>query len=304
LWCYRPHTLATSFRARVPKNVSRRLLVDSFAPGASLFHGLNQRLPSARQRRTVVTFHDLFVITGDFSTPEFRRRFERLARDAARRADHIIAVSEFTASQVRDLLGVPAQRVRVIVHGTRFQPRYAAAVRERLILHVGAIQKRKNIERLVTAFERTPGGWRLAFAGSLGYGAREILDRIEGSRRSADIQVRGYVTDSELEDLYGRASIFAFPSLGEGFGIPVLEAMAREIPVITSDRTSLPEVAGDAALLVNPEDTDALAAALNCLIEREELRADLVRRGLARAAQFSWESAVEKTWALYEELLA
>jgi glycosyltransferase involved in cell wall biosynthesis len=103
--------------------------------------------------------------------------------------------------------------------------------------------------------------------------------------------------------LYRRASIFAFPSLDEGFGMPVLDAMANGVPVITSTRSALPEVAGDAALLVNPEETDEIAAALLRLAADPEIRDDLARRGLERALQFSWESTLQKTWDVYEELI-
>lgn len=298
---YRPHRFLRSLGERAP---SRRLLLDRLPPRCDLFHGLNQRLPEAPMRRSVCTFHDLFVITGDYSTPEFRSRFQAQAKAAAERADVIIAVSAFTARQIRDCLGVEAGRIRVIPHGARRPPASLPAVsRENVILHVGAIQKRKNIARLVRAFERTPAGWKLILAGSFGFGAAEIMDAIEASPRHADIEVPGYVDDGTLEAFYARASIFAFPSLDEGFGMPVLDAMARGVPVLTSDRSALPEVAGDAALLVDPEDSDAIASSLIRLIRDEDLRRDLTHRGAARAKQFSWGNAVEETWMVYRELL-
>ena len=174
---------------------------------------------------------------------------------------------------------------------------------ENLVLFVGAIQRRKNIARLVKAFERLPPSWRLALAGAPdGYGAAEELRAVEQSPRRAAIDVLGYVPNHALERLYQRASIFAFPSLDEGFGIPVLEAMAHGVPTLTSSRSSLPEVAGDAALLVDPLDTEAIAVALERLAEDTALRADLTSRGLERARAFSWESAVDRTWTIYQEL--
>ena len=115
---------------------------------SDLFHGLNQRLPSVRPRRTVTTFHDLFVLTGNYSTPEFRRRFADQAKRAAAESDRIIAVSEFTAIQVQQLLGVERSRLRVVHHGVHI-PAPSQVVREKIILHVGAIQARKNVARLV-----------------------------------------------------------------------------------------------------------------------------------------------------------
>lgn len=303
-FCYRSHRYARSFGAALPANCSRALLFEPLFPRSrAFFHGLNQRLPGIRFRKTVSTFHDLFVLTGDYSTPEFRRRFAVQARQAAARSDAIIAVSAFTARQVEELLGMERARIHVVHHGANImRPRHAVA-RENIVLNVGAIQKRKNIARLVEAFERAPRGWKLVLAGSAGYGAGEILARIESSPRRADIQVVGYVSSEELPEWYARARIFAFPSLDEGFGMPVLEAMGAGTPVVAANRAALPEVCGDAALLVDPEDADAIHAALDQLMRDEALAAELTRRGLARAGQFTWEQAAERTWNVYQGLL-
>ena len=125
---------------------------------------------------------------------------------------------------------------------------------------------------------------------------------MESSPRRQAIDVPGYVSTAELNSLYDRARIFAFASLDEGFGMPVLEAMARGIAVVTSRRSALPEVAGDAALLVDPENAEEFAEALRSLASNEDAREGLARRGRARAAEFRWESAVERTWAVYQEL--
>jgi glycosyltransferase involved in cell wall biosynthesis len=291
-----------SFRDPLPRNAARRILRG--APKADLFHALNQRV-DVRARQTVTTFHDLFVITGEYSTPEFRARFAQQAREAARRSDLIVAVSRFTASQVEEFLGVEPSRIRVIPHGVRVPSEGPAQniTRQNLVLFVGAIQRRKNVARLVRAFERMPAAWRLVLAGAAdGFGAAEELHAVESSPRKSDIEVLGYVTQIELGALYRRARIFAFPSLDEGFGMPVLDAMANSVPVITSRRSALPEVAGHAALLVNPEDPEEIAAALVRLASEEALCEDLARRGRERALQFSWESTVAKTWEVYAEL--
>ncbi len=299
LYCYRPHRLIRSFRETLPKNASRYLLAGT--PSCDLFHALNQRV-DFRARRTVTTFHDLFVMTAEYSSAEFRARFTEQARRAAERSDAIIAVSRFTAIQVEQLLSIPATRIRVVPHGVRVPPATAAA-RENLVLFVGAIQRRKNVARLVKAFEKMPCSWRLALAGAAdGFGAAQELRAVEESPRRADIDVLGYVPAAGLEALYRRARIFAFPSLDEGFGMPVLEAMAHQVPVVASMCSALPEVAGDAALLVDPENVDALGAALERLAIEDSLREDFARRGLERARQFTWESAIERTWAVYEEL--
>lgn len=302
LACYRPHRFFPSFSGTLPPNCSRRLLWNNW-PRADLFHGLNQRIDSIRHRRTVSTFHDLFVLTSDYSTPEFRARFAAQARTAAERSDLIIAVSSFTATQVEQLLKVEPARIRVVPHGARtVTPGGDAANREQMILFVGAIQRRKNVMRLVEAFESIAPGWKLILAGSAGFGAEAILQRIEQSSRKDDIQVLGYVADPILETLYRRASIFAFPSLDEGFGMPVLDAMAYGVPVLTSNVSAMPEVAGDAALLVRPTDLDSIANGLSTLISDGSLRADLTQRGLKRCREFSWEKTVEGTWRVYQEL--
>jgi len=304
LFCYRPHRYLRSFSARIPAGCHRRLLWKDGPGSADLFHGLNQRIHSTSYRRTVSTFHDLFVMTGEYSTPEFRQRFTEQARRAAERSDLIITVSQFTAGQVEALLGVERARIRVIRHGVR---RISAAGRprhrERMILFVGAIQRRKNVARLVEAFEQAASGWTLVLAGSTGFGAEEALQRIEASPRKQEIHVLGYVTDAVLEDLYERASIFAFPSLDEGFGMPVLDAMAHGLPVLTSNVSALPEVAGDAAWLVDPADLTSIAEGLNRLTEDEPLRERLAQEGRARSRGFGWEKAVEETWKVYQELL-
>jgi glycosyltransferase involved in cell wall biosynthesis len=299
LFSYRPHRFLASFHDSLPRNARRRILAGP--PRVDLFHALNQRVES-RAKKTVATFHDLFVMTNDYSSAEFRARFTDQARQAAERSDLLIAVSRFTAGQVESLLNAEPNRIRVIPHGVHM-PAETATKRENIVLFVGAIQRRKNVARLVRAFEAMPEGWRLILAGAAGWGAEEELRAVEASPRRSSIEVCGYVSTAQLESLYSRARIFAFASLDEGFGMPVLDAMAHGIAVITSRRSALPEVAGDAALLVDPENVDELAEALRRLALNEDEREELVRRGRARAAEFSWDVAVQRTWAVYEELL-
>ena len=305
VFAYRPHRFLRSFSEQLPRNTRRRLLSNAWPLSADLFHGLNQRVDSTRYRRTVSTFHDLFVLSGAYSTPDFRARFARQAREAAARSDLIIAVSSFTAGQVEDLLRVDRGRIRVVHHGVAPPPDPGSpAKREKMILFVGALQRRKNVLRLVEAFEQVAPGWKLVLAGASGFAAAEALQRVEASPRRGDIQILGYVPDRALEDLYQRAAIFAFPSLDEGFGMPVLDAMARGVPVLTSTVAAMPEICTDAALLVDPHDSAAIAAGLKSLTENPALRADLAQRGCGRSKEFSWEKAMEGTWKVYQELLA
>ncbi len=302
--CYRPKRFRRAEPIVLP-NVRRRLLIPPVpAFGADLFHALNQRVDSRAAKRVISTFHDLFVITAEYSSPEFRARFTEQARRAAKNSDLIIAVSEFTANQVSSLLEFDRSRIRVVYHGVRQPSSEERVERENVILFAGVLQARKNIERLIEAFEQVPSDWRLVLAGAAaGYRADRIMERIERSACRNRIEIKGHLTRTELERLYSCASIFAFPSLDEGFGIPVLEAMAHGAPVITSNRSALVEVAGDAALLVNPDDTDELANALLRLIGDSDLRTELATRGRARAKFLTWDRAVRATYSIYRELV-
>ena len=302
-YCYRLKRWKDRAHCSLP-NVSCRVLQRPFSIGRPrLFHALNQRVDWRPAKTVVTTFHDLFVMTADYSTPEFRRRFTEQARRAADRSDAIVAVSEFTGGQVRDLLSVPSAKIRVIPHGTHHLLPQSDVPREKIVLFVGTLQRRKNIIRLVQAFERLGEDWKLVLAGAPGgYGSVEIMEYIDRSTRRERIHVAGYLTNPALQKLYARATIFAFPSLDEGFGIPVLEAMAQGLPVVTSNRSALSEVVGDAALLVDPENTDEIAAALSRLAEDQSLRAQLSKAGSVRADLFRWSNSVAATRKLYREL--
>jgi glycosyltransferase involved in cell wall biosynthesis len=250
----------------------------------------------------VATFHDLFVLSAEYSTAEFRARFAAQARHAAESADLIVAVSAFTADQVVELLGVSRERIRVVHHGIT-PLEIPAVARENVVLCVGAIQRRKNQAELVRSFAAMPGDWSLVLAGSEGYEAAETRKAIEQSPARDRIQITGYISPTELATWYGRARIFAFPSLDEGFGMPILEAMAAGVPVVTGNRSALPEVAGDAALIVEAGRSGDLADALKLLAADEAKRNELIQRGLERAKMFSWQKACQETLQVYRELV-
>ncbi|MGI8960743.1 MAG: glycosyltransferase family 4 protein [Bryobacteraceae bacterium] len=315
LFCYRPKQWRRASLATLP-NAQRRLWQPPlFTFTADLFHALNQRVDRRPARKIVSTFHDLFVMTGEYSSPEFRMRFAEQAKRAAANSDLIIAVSDFTANQVSGLLQFDNSRIRVVPHGVRQPVGQHDLQRENLILFVGALQIRKNVVRLIEAFERLSSNcqdrgvagdsWRLVLAGApSGYQADRILDRVEKSTCRKRIEIAGYVSQSELEALYSRASIFAFPSLDEGFGMPVLEAMAHGVPVVTSNRSALVEVAGDAALLVNPYAVEELECALKRLMNDPVLRTRFSDLGRARAQCYTWDRAIEATHSIYRELVS
>jgi glycosyltransferase involved in cell wall biosynthesis len=283
---------------------------------AELFHSLAQRPPAFRFQKEVVTVFDLFPVSGEnYSTPDFRRRFSALLAEAVRRAARIITLSEYTAWELRRHLGVEEEKIRVIPPGMDVPCELATAgerLRERerwvgpgneLVLVVGAIQNRKNTLAAVKAMALLPSHYRLILAGGNGYGSEAVHEYIRRERLGARVMTPGYVTPEELESLYKAASVFLFPSLEEGFGFPVLEAMARAVPVVSSRTSSLPEVGGSAVLYVDPRSVEEIAVRVKQLVDDDALRADLVRRGVDRVAEFSWPRAARQTLDVYGEVL-
>lgn len=304
--CYRLKQWRHALKS-LERNVQMRPLLPPLPTfRADIFHALNQRVDKRPAKLVISTFHDLFVMTGEYSSPEFRARFSQQARQAASNSDLIIAVSEFTAQQTTELLNFPRSRIRVVPHGVSQPPMVVPQgepKRDKVILFVGALQIRKNLIRLLLAMRQVAEDWHLILAGSPnGYGADQVLKEIANGL-SDRVTVTGYVSRNELSELYARASIFAFPSLDEGFGIPVLEAMAHGLPVVTSNRSALAEVAGHAALLVNPEDTDEIACALLRLIEDPDLRRTLAQAGRSHAEAYTWKRSVSETFRVYEEAI-
>lgn len=226
-----------------------------------------------------------------------------------------VAISHATAQELRDRLGVPMEKIEVIYPAASpvFQPMPDDVARRHLeerfglgdgfILTVGTLEPRKNHRRLLEAWARLPQPLRRAYplvvVGGKGW-KTAALPREFANR--ADCHLLGEVTENDLIALYNRATVFAYPSLVEGFGLPIVEAMACGAPVLTSNRSSLLEVGGDAARLVEPEDVDAIGAALEELLGSEGLRHRLSERGRQRAKSFSWLQNAQQTLALYHRL--
>jgi len=283
---------------------------------AALFHGLNQRLPRRSYPAFVVTIHDLFPLTStEYSTPSFQKRFTEILQDAVSRADRIIAVSNATREQLLQHTNAPDGRIRVIHHGVdripAASPEEQRAFRKEVLglaaegkffLSVGVIQTRKNIANIVLAAKRI-SGCRLVLAGGDGYGAEAIHALIEKEGMSGRVIRLGHASPEKLRLLYSAATALVFPSFEEGFGMPVLEAMSCGLPVITSNCSAMPEVAGEAAVLVDPNKVSEISEAMRHVAEDASLAADLRERGRKRAAAFSWEQCARETWRVYEEVL-
>lgn len=297
-------------RARVP------LPVEVFAGRSDVFHAPDFSLAPTLWGRRVVTIHDLaYRLLPECALPSLVRYLDRVVPRAVRAADRVIAVSRRTADDLVTQLGVPAHKVSVIHLGVdaAFRPRPAPDARAALdaryglchplVLAVGTIEPRKNYARLIEAFvlasQRAEGPRMLAIAGRDGWLYEAVYAAIARRGVADAVRMLGYVPEAELPLLYNAADVVAVPALYEGFGIPVLEAMASGIPVLCSHAGALPEVAGDAALLVAPKDTAALADGLARLTADVNLRQTLRRRGLARASMFTWEAAARAHVALY-----
>jgi glycosyltransferase involved in cell wall biosynthesis len=286
----RPHRFPGASRAaKVARDTVWYLgALPAAARGDDVLHVTGHRGPLLSPAPLVVTIHDLAV----FRHPETFNRWTRTYSRAflprlARTATRVIAVSAFTAREAVELLGVDEERVRVIPHGVEapFTPHGPAAGGD-YVLAVGTLEPRKNLSRVVAAAERV------------------ALDvRVVGAHGWGDVEVRsaGFVPDEELARLYRGARCLVYPSFYEGFGLPVLEAMASGTPVVTSANTALAEVAGGAAVLVDPLEVDAIAAGIEeAARRRDELRA----AGLERAAAFTWEAAARATANVYREAVA
>jgi glycosyltransferase involved in cell wall biosynthesis len=254
----------------------------------------------------VLTIHDIsYEIHPEFFSRAERLRGRTLIRDGARRARVVVTVSETSRRDIIERYGVPEDRVVAIHNGVsqRFldaPPRDLGPIGDRpvTVLAVGTLQPRKNLGRLLEAVARaaTRRPIRLRVVGPDGYQADAIRSRLADS---ADVDIAGYVSDDALLDEYRRADMLVYPSLYEGFGLPVVEAMAAGTPVITSTSGSLPEVAGDAALLIDPLDVGAIADAILRLAEDESLRRDLVTKGMERAQRFSWAASADRHVEVY-----
>jgi glycosyltransferase involved in cell wall biosynthesis len=284
--------------------------------GAELVHHPRHLVPPERglPGPSVVTVHDVLPL----SEPEHYSklilwRYRVLARSAVRSAALVLTGSRYSAGEIERRLGVDPARIRVTPYGVEERFRPVAVDRERLarlgvrgsyVLSVGTLEPRKNLAGTLRAFERVQRDFpehSLVLIGGRGWMGDELEGLLE--RTEARIVRPGHVGDEELVELYSGADCFMFPSFSEGFGFPLLEAMACGAPVVASDRASLPELAGDAAVLVDPADAGALAQALASVLGSPQQRAALREHGLERRRSFSWNECARLTVDAYREAL-
>jgi glycosyltransferase involved in cell wall biosynthesis len=269
----------------------------------------------------VLTVHDIsFAVHPEFFTARDRLLLGTLVPWSLKKAARVITDAEHTKEDLVRVYKVPSEKIDLIPLAV--EPRFctldrSACIREvakrhslgdsPYVLYVGTLQPRKNVKMLIDAYtmmrRKTGIGHKLLMIGKPKYRFAPVFDAIKASGFENDILFTGFVTDDDLPMYYNAAEVFVFPSRYEGFGLPVLEAFGCGTPVITTTSSSLPEVAGDAAVLVDPYDTEALADAMENVLGNEKLRTKLRADGLARAAEFSWERTARMTMDVYERVL-
>lgn len=286
--------------------------------GAAIYHAPDYFVPPFAGA-SVATVHDLSHHIHPEFHPLARIAYMRRALPASlRRTTHVITVSESTRRDLIACQGYPADRITAIALGASpsFRPHSPAELAPTLqrlglqsqgySLYVGTVEPRKNLDRLLTAYENLPQSLRtqypLVMAGGPGWSAEHTHQRMARAANAGWLHYLRYIPQAELPALYAGARLFVYPSLYEGFGLPVLEAMASGTPVITSSTSSLPEVAGLAALQIHPLDTAALGTAVAKGLQDDVWRARASHAGLKRARQFSWQRCVQQTVQVYQRL--
>lgn len=315
-WC--TTRLTERWLARLWYRLRLPVSIESWTGPLDLFHAPDFILPPlGRGTRSIVTIHDLsFVREPDLVMPGMDRHLNKWVPWSVQQASHVIAVSEATRQDLIELYQTPPEKISVLYHGVgpEFKPiRETAclkAVRQKyglndqpFILSVGTIQPRKNYQRLIQAFAKVDTEAILVIAGGAGWKNEAIFDEVKTLGLQERVRFPGFVAEADLPALYSAATLVIYPSLYEGFGLPVLEAMACGAPVIASNRASLPEVVGEAGLLINPYDTDNMATAIGHLLDDGSLRASLAGAGQTRAGQFTWSGTVVELVNLYQKII-
>jgi glycosyltransferase involved in cell wall biosynthesis len=296
------------------------LAVETLPLRLDLLHSPDFIPPLFGHRRSVITVHDLaFLLYPDFLTEASRRYYNEQIDSAVRHAHLIIAVSNATKLDLVSRLGVPADKIIVIHHGLdpEFRPLSAEAVRTALasvrlepgyLLFVGTFEPRKNVAGLLRAYAclraDLPDAPPLVLAGNKGWLFAETMQSIQALNLAGNVRYLEDVPPADLPGLYNGAGVFILPSHYEGFGLPVLEAMGCGVPTIVADRAALPEIAGGAALLIDPDDPDALADALRRVLIDSALRAELQRKGYENIKRFTWEQSAQSHIAAYRQALS
>ena len=294
--------------------------VETLLGRLDIAHSPSPLIMPTRKAKRIITLHDLYFLRHpELAYGEIRRDYIPLVRKSAVFAHSAISVSQFTKNEAVELIGIPEEKVRVIPSGVSphffervdkgkiVQVKRIFGIKGNYLIFVGGGEPRKNLPLALSAFRmflgRTNFRFSLVVIGGLGRWEKEIMSEIDRLSLWDNVILTGYVVDESLIPLYAGADALLYPSRYEGFGFPMLEAMAVGTPVIASDTSSLPEIAGSAVVLLPPDDPEAWADAMYRLIFEPELRKELIKKGKERAREFSWEEAARKTLSLYRELI-
>ncbi|MEW6608544.1 MAG: glycosyltransferase family 1 protein [bacterium] len=307
----------------IPSKIMTRLFkaslpIESCLGKLDVFHAPRHLLLPSIWAKTVLTIHDLmFIDHPEFLKLEWVKSLEKEVHKGIKRANLIISVSLFTKNRIlENWKKMSAEKIKVIYSGVNecFYPiedkviidkiKHKYGIKNRYILFVGNVEPKKNLIRLFEAFSQVKNsidGYNLVIAGG-GWAFDKLFQKVKESNLQKDVIFTGYISDEDLPALYSGAEIFVFPSLYEGFGLPVIEAMACGTPVITSNSASLPELARDAGILIDPFKVEDIAGAMYQLLTDTNLKMKLKEKGLQRAKLFSWEKTASETLAVYKEL--
>lgn len=283
-----------------------------------IIHIMDFLIPKIRKAKLIVTIHDISSIL----FPQWHTRYtKRWVRNrihlAKEKADRIIVDSIHTKKDLVQTLGVSEDLITVIYGGVgeQFQPikdqeilkrvKKRCRIRDKYLLFLGTLEPRKNIPGLIRAFHKIKNrfsDYQLVIAGKKGWKFQEIFKTVEELKLEDRVIFTGYLPEEDIPSLYSGAELFVYPTLYEGFGFPPLEDMACGTPVITSNLSSLPEVVGEAGILIDPNDIDELSQAMESVLSDENLKRELRAKGLRQAAKFSWEKCAQETLKVYQEV--
>lgn len=293
-----------------------------FRDNADIYHFFNFIVPPRIKGKVITTIHDmtyeLYPETMD------KRNLKRIKNDiqySVDRSDKIITVSESSKNDIIKFLNVDESKIEIVYNGVdyeKFNKYYTEDIKlivrnkynlpQNYILYMGTLEPRKNIDSIIEAFalikkQKDFDNIKLVIAGKKGWLFEDIFNLVDKLNLKDHVIFTDYVDETDKPIIYNMAKLFVFPSLYEGFGIPVLEAMASSVPVIASNVSSLPEVAGNAAILVNPKDIEGIAKNIIKILSDDDLKNELVRKGHIQAQKFTWEASAEKLYNIYKEIM-
>jgi glycosyltransferase involved in cell wall biosynthesis len=295
--------------------------IETIIGEVDIVHGLASLVPETSKSKKVVTIYDLTLFSHPETHPRLRtKQYARLMDYSVKASDAILAISESTKKDILNFFDIDENKIFVSYCGIDhdlFKPldesgpieavKRKYAISKKYIYYLGTIEPRKNVDVLLTSFsiikEKTKGEFQLVLSGMVGWLIEDLIKEIEFFAESNDLIFTGYVKNEEAAALYNGAEVFVYPSQYEGFGIPVAEAMACGCPVVTSDSSSLPEVVGEAGLLVEPNNAEALADSILNVLSDNTLKQSLKKMGLQRAQKFNWKNTAKVTKSVYERIL-